>query len=60
MDFQIVERHYRTCDLIFKTTYDKFSCRYMDADYLGEVDDRRYAIGDMFFLLEASQRAWFE
>ncbi len=32
----------------------------MDADYVGEVDDRRYAIGDMFFLLEASQRAWFE
>uniref|UniRef100_A0A2N9HW07 CCHC-type domain-containing protein n=1 Tax=Fagus sylvatica TaxID=28930 RepID=A0A2N9HW07_FAGSY len=50
VDFQILERHCGTWDLIFKTAGTNSVVGYVDADYAGEVDDRRSTTGYVFTL----------
>uniref|UniRef100_A0A2N9F8B2 Integrase catalytic domain-containing protein n=1 Tax=Fagus sylvatica TaxID=28930 RepID=A0A2N9F8B2_FAGSY len=50
VDFQILERHSGTWDLIFKTAGTNSVVGYVDADYAGEVDDRRSTTGYVFTL----------
>uniref|UniRef100_A0A2N9IFF3 Integrase catalytic domain-containing protein n=1 Tax=Fagus sylvatica TaxID=28930 RepID=A0A2N9IFF3_FAGSY len=50
VDFQILERHCGTWDLIFKTVGTNSVVGYVDADYAGEVDDRRSTTGYVFTL----------
>ena len=49
MDFQILEKHCGTWDLIFKIWTNPI-VGYADADYADEVDDRKSTTGSLFTL----------
>ena len=50
VDFQILERHCETWDFIFKKPGTNSVVGYVDADYAGEVDDKRSTTGYVFTL----------
>jgi hypothetical protein len=50
VDFQILERHCGTWDLIFKIVGTNSVVGYVDADYAGEMDDRRSTTCYLFTL----------